>query len=263
MLKGRTPGELERKRKKLLKIKRALSLFAVLAGIGLLGLLGYSVYAQYIYDPYANLKIPPGYPTSWGGGVYRIQVFEGEKVFHGTGFSIGPQLVITNAHVVKKKDTIVKLFTDSSKEVVRGQVIWVGEYSGSPLQDLAIINLGKTQERSGEYVLPLCRGADLADQEEVIALGFHMDHTNLSIQPGNITSLTRPDKLVQHSAAINMGFSGGPLISKKRKQVVGIVVAEEDRAVEGRVVTGIKLAIPVNAALANIPAMYLPHITTK
>lgn len=261
MLKGRTPSELEDKRKKLKKIRRMLSSLAVMALLSLVGLVGYSVYVQYFFEPYPDVKLTPNDSTFWGGGVYKIEVpVDGGKVSCGTGFSIGPQLVLTNAHVVKKKDLIVKLCTDQAKESFRGQVIWVGDYKTNPLNDLAIINIGKPQERSNHYVLPLYRGSELADLEELVAFGFHLEHLNLSLMPGNVTSLSRPDKLIQHNAGINMGFSGGPLVSKKKRQVIGVVVAEEDRAEGGRVVTGIKLAIPIQAALANLPPAYRTYI---
>ena len=261
ILRARTPRELERKRNLLKKVNGVMTFFAILTIVGWLGILGYSIYAQFWYDPYSKSKVPVPLPRSWAGGVFKIEVSEGGNVSYGTGFSIGPQLVITNGHVVKKQKIYVKLYTDQGKEIITGYVLWIGNYKRNVLEDIAIISIAKKRIRNQKQIFPLYRGDEIKKLDRLIALGFNSGHKNLSYVPGQVTSLTRQDRLIQHNAQINMGFSGSPLIATKNKQVIGIVVAEEDKTVgKQRLITGIKLAIPIKEVLGNIPANYGPHI---
>jgi len=230
--------------------------------ISWIGILGASLYSQFYYDPYESAKVPGQIPRSWAGGVFRIEVPHGKKANYGTGFCIGRQLVISNAHVVGKAGITVRLFTDAQKEHIAGKVLWIGKYKKNSHMDIAVISLGSKFKRMGKQVFELS-SKPIKPGEAVLAMGFNLGRPNLSYLRGHITSLTRPDRLIQYDASVNMGCSGGPLISSRLKKVVGVIVGEIDYAKDNRVVSGTKLAIPIGEVLKSIPQKYKAYIGTK
>ena len=259
-IKGRTLKEAKTKRNFLRKIVRVMSLIMGIVFLVWVGILGGAIYKQFFQKIY---DLPPHYkdavPSSWAGGVFRIEVRDKSRVVYGTGFSIGPQLVVTNAHVVGRSGIIVRLYTDAEKEVLAGRVVWIGKYKNDRLYDFAIINLGQKNKRAQKQVLEMT-DKPMKVQDGILAMGFNQGRTNLSFLKGDITSLTRKDQLYQYDAMVNMGCSGGPLISTRYKKVVGIIVGEDDHTKGNRVSTGTKLAIPISEFLKRVPNTYTTHI---
>jgi len=259
-IRARTLTEVKTKQKLLLSLIRAMTLLMIVVLIGWMGILGASLYTQFYHEPYGRASVPGQIPRSWAGGVFRIEVVKkGLKTNYGTGFCIGRQLVVTNAHVVGKAGITVRLYTDAKKESMAGKVLWVGNYKNNPRMDIAVINLGKKGKRLKKQVVETTN-KPLKPGDAILALGFNLGRENMSYLKGYVTSLSRTDKLIQHDASVNMGCSGGPLISSNLKKVVGIIVAEEDAVMGKRVVTGTKLAIPIRDVIKNIPSKYRAYI---
>ena len=150
-------------------------------------------------------------------------------------------LVLTNAHVVERVDTVSVTLADGQQ--LDGQVVGTDSVT-----DLALVRL------EGRRLLPK---APLGDSEIMqvgdwaIALGtpFGLERTvTLGIVSSlhrNINSLGFADKrldLVQTDAAINPGNSGGPLVNSEG-EVIGI-----NTLVRSGPGAGLGFAIPINLA---------------
>lgn len=160
----------------------------------------------------------------------------------GSGFITTKEgLVITNAHVVKGADKVSVTLTDgrSFTGVVKGT---------DELLDLAVV---KIDPAGGSLpVAPLGVSADLQVGDWVIAVGNPVGLDN-TVTVGIVSSLNRssaevgiPDKrmsLIQTSAQLNMGNSGGPLLNEFG-EVVGINTAVRVNA------EAIGFAIPIDRA---------------
>ncbi len=160
----------------------------------------------------------------------------------GSGLVIDQKgLVLTNAHVVERVDSVIVTLADG------------GEFDGvvlgtDPVTDLALVGLDK------DITLPKAPLGD-SDSLEVgdwaIALGtpYGLERTvTLGIVSSlhrNISSLGFSDKrldLIQTDAAINPGNSGGPLVNASG-QVIGI-----NTLVRSGPGAGLGFAIPINLA---------------
>lgn len=142
----------------------------------------------------------------------------------GTGFIISPDgLAVTNYHVIHRATEIIIWFYDrSNPKEYSAEVIAI-----DPLADIALLQL-----KVKEDMLPLQFLETEGDIEsmrvgdEVIAIG-HLLGLNWSVTKGHISSLYRGTKAspyvktLQHSAPINRGSSGGPLINNDGK-VIGV-----------------------------------------
>ena len=154
-------------------------------------------------------------------GIVRIIVDFGEMSSSGTGFVINEEgHVITNQHVVENANTVEifhKAFIGSG---LLGRVIW-----RSPSYDLAIIHTPELNLR------PLrIRTSSLKLEEKVRAVGYPgaadlttdiiEDMVTPSWNQGSVGKLFTHASAganipyVQHSAAINSGNSGGPLLDR-------------------------------------------------
>jgi len=137
----------------------------------------------------------------------------------GSGFFVRPDIVMTNAHVVRDS-TIIALRTYDRRETF-GQVI-----ARDPRLDLALI---KVQDRGRPVVF--ATGTSLAPGERVDVIG-HPQAQLFSITRGVVSAVRsrKPDLdqtsggpevlYVQTDAAINPGNSGGPLFVGEK--VVGV-----------------------------------------
>lgn len=159
----------------------------------------------------------------------------------GTGFFVSSTgNVITNNHVVDGCGEIrIPADNMTAKLVVADQA-----------NDLALIKL----EVVGKPVLALPSGDDLKQGEDVFAFGFPLDGYLPSagnITTGIISALAGPgnnSSLIQTTAPVQPGNSGGPLLNKKGK-VVGVVVGKAN-AIKIAKVTG---DIPQNINFAIAP----------
>ncbi len=150
-------------------------------------------------------------------------------------------LVLTNAHVVERVDTVI--ITLQNGDQVDGTVVGTDQVT-----DLALVKIG---EFSGLESAKLGDSEDIQVGDWAIALGtpYGLEST---VTLGIVSSLHRDintlgfsDKrldLIQTDAAINPGNSGGPLINSKG-EVIGI-----NTLVRSGPGAGLGFAIPINLA---------------
>jgi serine protease Do len=148
---------------------------------------------------------------------------EGKGGF-GSGFLIsGDGLFVTNYHVIHRAVTIRCWFYDEEDPKN-----YIAEIVGiDPAADLAVLKL-KLKEGM-EPLTHLSIEGDLEDikvGEPVIAIG-HLLGLDWTVTMGNVSHINRPNyispyvKMVQHTAPINRGNSGGPVINAEGK-VIGV-----------------------------------------
>lgn len=165
----------------------------------------------------------------------------------GTGVIIDPRgYIITNSHVVNDGSVKEVNVTFSDSTIGKAEVLWVDKH-----MDLAVIKV------DAEGLV----AAELGDSDTVevgdisVAIGNPLGlELQRSVTEGIISGLNRSVRvknadgtvsvilnLMQTSAAINFGNSGGPLLNDKG-QLIGINTA---KAKEGE---GLGFAIPINEA---------------
>ena len=146
--------------------------------------------------------------------------------------------ILTNQHVVHNAKRLTTLFTDGSHT----EATLVGE---DPATDLAVIRA----HTSGLPYASLGDSAQLRAGQLVIAIGNPLGFQS-TISTGVVSALSRTlrsqqgrliEGIVQHTAPLNPGNSGGPLVDS-RGRVVGVNTAIIAMA------QGIGFAIPANTA---------------
>ena len=146
-----------------------------------------------------------------------------QLIGHGSGFAVGPDLVVTNAHVVAPlaEDPSMKAGVVPSQGK-SGYFAKVVAYS--PRNDLALLRL---TEKGSLFPVTLFTGA-VTDGEDVYAVGYpgNVDQAQ-GLNPADLMSPTAPVKTrgavstgratktfdtILHTAPIGSGNSGGPLL---------------------------------------------------
>lgn len=169
-------------------------------------------------------------------GVVRVVIFavrgdEAYYVQHGTGFAVTPDLVLTNAHVVelvrREPDLRIAIVPSQGKERHGGKLVAM-----SPRADLALISMSE-----GQLPVSTFYGGAVTDLQQVVALGYpgrvdDAEERSLSeiINPlspvkslGTVSAGRSANGVdtVLHTATIEQGSSGGPLVDTCGR-VVGI-----------------------------------------
>jgi hypothetical protein len=132
----------------------------------------------------------------------------------GTGFFLKPDVIVTNAHVVRGATTVKITFADGKAGSAR--VITVAENV-----DLAMLRPAPGSE--GTAVLELSSIARVRPGQEVIAIGSALGDLQNTVTRGIVSALRNDGgvMLLQTDAAINTGNSGGPLLDRAG-HVVGV-----------------------------------------
>jgi len=161
----------------------------------------------------------------------------GEPTGAGSGVVIAPDgYIVTNHHVVHQAKRLTALFTDGSSAATT----LVG---ADPATDLAVI---RAQASSLPYA-SLGDSAQMRVGQLVIAIGNPLGFQS-TVSTGVVSALGRAlrsqqgrliESVIQHTAPLNPGNSGGPLVDS-RGRVVGINTAIIAMA------QGIGFAIPAN-----------------
>jgi S1-C subfamily serine protease len=184
----------------------------------------------------------PSLREFFGPGAFPQGPYEDRLRGQGSGFIIDETgIVLTNAHVVSKADTVTVTLKDGRE--YKGEVRGVDEVS-----DLAVVKL---QDVEGSLpVAPLGNSEQVEVGDWAIAVGNPVGLDN-TVTLGIVSTLHRtsaeigiPGKrldFIQTDAAINPGNSGGPLLSD-RGEVIGINTAIRADAM------GIGFAIPIDKA---------------
>ena len=162
-----------------------------------------------------------------------------EREGAGSGVVIAPDgYILTNSHVVHNARRLTTTFTDGTQVMAR----LIGE---DPATDLAVIRA----EASGLSYALLGDSASLRVGQLVITMGNPLGFQS-TVSTGVVCALGRASRsregrlienIIQHTAPLNPGNSGGPLLDS-RGRVVGINTAIIMMA------QGIGFAIPVNTA---------------
>jgi S1-C subfamily serine protease len=162
-----------------------------------------------------------------------------EREGAGSGVVIAPDgYILTNSHVVDRARSVMTTFTDGMQAEAR----LVGK---DPATDLAVVRA----EASALPYASLGDSAALRVGQLVIAMGNPLGFQS-SVTTGVVSALGRAlrsrdgrliENIVQHTAPLNPGNSGGPLLDS-RGQVVGVNTAIIMMA------QGIGFAVPTNTA---------------
>lgn len=159
------------------------------------------------------------------GGVVELSLPAPEEPFQergGSGFLIGTEQLVTNAHVVGSADSVDVRFRDHDWR--EGSIL-----ATDPHSDLAIIDV----EDVPEYAHDLSLGTDIPEIGlPVMAIGSPFGFggsASTGIVSGVNRSLPSPSGFsipaaIQTDAAVNPGSSGGPLVNLDR-DVMGVVFA--------------------------------------
>jgi serine protease Do len=136
---------------------------------------------------------------------------------HGSGFIVSQDgWVITNAHVVADAPSVVTLMMADGKTEVPADV--VGFAQGGV--DLAVLKISK---RRNLPTIKLGSSRSIEVGDRVYAIGTPLGEENQNTFTMGIVSALRTG-IVQHSAAINLGNSGGPLLNRQG-EVIGVNTA--------------------------------------
>lgn len=155
----------------------------------------------------------PDYRTPWNAG--------GFSGGNGTGFLIGPNQILTNAHVVANSRRILVTKRNSARKLP-ATISHVAHDC-----DLALISLDDPAPLEGLIHLPIGGMPEL--DSEVRAIGYPVGGDRLSVTRGIVSRIdfrpyshSRADShlIIQVDAAINPGNSGGPAI--QGDQVIGV-----------------------------------------
>jgi S1-C subfamily serine protease len=180
------------------------------------------------------------------------------SVSGGSSYSVGSGVImredgyiLTNFHVVQKgSELTVMLLSDGG--TYGAELVGYDEE-----MDIAILKIqatGLTAARFGD-------SDDLRVGDTAYAIGNPMGYLYGTMTDGIISAVDQEVEvgdytmtLIQTSAALNSGNSGGALINEYG-QVVGITVAKISGTVDSALVEGLGLAIPISAARP-----YINHI---
>jgi S1-C subfamily serine protease len=157
----------------------------------------------------------------------------------GSGFVVAPDgYVLTNSHVVHRATGVVASLTDGRR--VHGSVV-----GDDPATDLALVRIGA----SGLPHASLVEARAPRPGQLVIAIGNPLGFQS-TVSTGVVSALGRSlrsrggrliDNVIQHTAPLNPGNSGGPLVSSTGR-VLGVNTAIISRS------QGIGFALPAETA---------------
>ncbi|MGB6718111.1 MAG: trypsin-like peptidase domain-containing protein [Candidatus Acidiferrales bacterium] len=139
----------------------------------------------------------------------------GQPTVQGSGFIIAPDRIITNHHVVAGASTALAVFSDGATSAITEVA------ADSPTQDLIVL-VAKTGQRPS---LHLGDELTLQQGDPVYAIGAPQG-LELTLTNGIVSAFRNIDNrfLIQSTAAIGHGSSGGPLFDREGK-VVGVTSA--------------------------------------
>lgn len=169
-----------------------------------------------LFDSVLQIEVAtqiPDYSTPWASGG-----FSGGR---GTGFLIGPNQILTNAHVVSNARRILVTKRNSARKLP-ATVTYIAHDC-----DLALLSLDDATPLAGIASLEI--GGMPALDSEVRAIGYPVGGDRLSVSRGIVSRIdfrpyshSRTDShlIIQVDAAINPGNSGGPAIQDGK--VIGV-----------------------------------------
>ncbi|MCP2033624.1 S1-C subfamily serine protease [Planomicrobium sp. HSC-17F08] len=166
----------------------------------------------------------------------------------GSGFLFNEQGdVLTNAHVVK--DASYVTLKNSDGQEFNGHVIGISE-----TEDVALV---RVKELAGKTPMPMA-SKDPEIGTKVVAIGSPQDQANTATE-GEVTATGASfsdayeyTNMIESTAILKKGSSGGPLIDTENEQVLGInSIILEDSPETGYALPIYKVLDEVNAWVAN------------
>ncbi len=182
----------------------------------------------------------PNYRVPWNVG--------GMSSGNGTGFLVGPNRFLTNAHVVSDS-RLIYIKNVSDPEPYKARVVNVAHDC-----DLALLELESEEEFEAGFkgVRPLHIGGIPKLNTTVVAVGFPIGGDRISVTRGVVSRIdfrgyshsgVDNHLSIQIDAAINPGNSGGPVL--QNNQVVGVAFQGYSGDVAQN--TGYMIPVPVIA----------------
>ena len=148
--------------------------------------------------------------------VVKIITQKGTGIGTGSGFIVSPDgLIITNSHVLEGGGDVVKVQLNNGEEALADVV----GYEGRGI-DLAAI---KVRDRNNLPTVGMADFDSLQIGQSVYAIGSPLQTYN-TYTNGIVSQVDKKRRIVQHSAAVNPGNSGGPLLNS-RAEVIGVNTA--------------------------------------
>lgn len=174
----------------------------------------------------------------------------------GSGFFINDQgYLVTNAHVVNSAKSVWGQIPSLGKCIIDIEVVGI-----SFERDLALLRVTQegreliTKELGGIPYLPLGDSDLVRRSDEVLAVGYPLGQQAFKSTNGIISG--HEHHLIQMSAAINPGSSGGPLLNL-RGEVVGVNSSGVTEA------QNVGYAIPINTLKTILNDLYEIKILRK
>ena len=157
-----------------------------------------------------------------GPAVCLIEIHQGARSGHGSGFAISPDgLIVTNSHVVHGSARVIANFAD-------GRALACTLLGEDPATDVALL---RAEANDLPYAL-LGNSAALRVGQIAIAIGNPLGFQT-TVTAGVVSALGRSlpsasgrliDDVIQTDAALNPGNSGGPLLDSLAR-VIGVNTA--------------------------------------
>lgn len=131
----------------------------------------------------------------------------------GSGIVISPDgMIVTALHVVRGASDAHAITTGGESYRI------VQVLSFDTERDLAIIKV----EAANLSILKLSESDDVSVGEPVLVIGYPLGLREASVTMGIVSAVHRDAGLIQTSAAVNHGDSGGPLLNARGK-IIGII----------------------------------------
>ncbi len=168
----------------------------------------------------------------------------------GSGFVLTADgYIVTNHHVISNA-TNVEVTLDNGKT-------YTAEIVGSDKDyDVAVLKVDPGEDKLTPVVLGSAE--TLVVGEDVCTIGNPLGELTFSLAEGVVSCLDReinlngtPFNMIQTTAAVNPGNSGGPLFNSYG-EVVGIVTAKTSSTGNGTAAEGLGFAIPIDDVLSLI-----------
>ena len=180
----------------------------------------------------------------------------------GSGFIITDDgYIVTNYHVIDGGTNVSVTLNNGT--TYEAQVI-----GGEEDYDIAVLKVDPGETKLKSVVIG--QSSNLLVGEDIVAIGNPLGELTFSLSEGIVSCLNReinvdgtPFNMIQISAAVNSGNSGGPLFNTYG-EVVGIVSAKYSSSSSGASVEGLGFAIPIDDVLYMIrDIMENGQVTTR
>lgn len=185
-----------------------------------------------------------------------------ETASSGSGFIISSDgYIVTNYHVISNSTDVEVTLDDGT--TYPAQVV-----GGDESYDIAVLKVDPGDTELKPVVLGTSSSLQVGD--EIVAIGNPLGELTFSMSEGIVSCVNReinvdgtPFNMIQITAAINEGNSGGPLFNIYG-EVVGIVSAKYSTSSSGNAVEGLGFAIPMDDVLSMIKdIMENGQVTTR